>query len=363
MAYYVGLDVSQKSTAICVIDDKGAKVVEGAALSRPGDIYGWLANRVEVGDIAKVGLEASTLSSWLHTQLSQHGLPMLCLEAFQAHRFLATQRNKTDKNDARGLAQLVRMGGEDFLKLVVVRSQVNQEIRALLAMRQHLVRQKVDLENHISGILKPFGLIVERGDVCAATFRDRVVEALCLAEDREVRIRSTVMPPLDLYRSACEHLAGLTRQVETIAKQDRICRRLMTVPGVGAVIALSFMSAVDYPERFKRSADVAAYFGLTPRQFQSGQVDYQTGISKRGDPMVRTHLVTAATVLLTSSKRWCPLKAWGVKLAQRQGMRKASVAVARKLAIVMHRMWLERKDFRYESAHKAPQEELTAMTA
>lgn len=262
MAYYVGLDVSQKSTAICVIDAKGAKVVEGMALSRPADIYGWLSNRIEVTEIAKVGLEASTLSSWLHTGLSKHGLTVLCLEAFQAHRFLATQRNKTDKNDARGLAQLVRMGGDDFLKLVVVRSQVSQEIRALLAMRQHLVRQKVDLENHISGILKPFGLIVERGDVCSATFRDRVVEALCLAEDRGVRIRATVMPPLDLYRSAATQLADLTKQVEALAKNDRTCRRLMTVPGVGSVTALSFMTAVDYPERFTRSADVAAYFGL-----------------------------------------------------------------------------------------------------
>lgn len=362
MAYYIGLDVSQKSTSICVIDEKGAKVVEGAALTRPADIFGWISNRVEVGEIAKVGLEATNVSSWLYTQLTKLGLPMLCLEAFQAHRFLATQRNKTDKNDARGLAQLVRMGGEDFLKLVTVRSQVSQEVRALLGMRQHLVYQKVDLENHISGILKPFGLIVARGDVCAATFRDRVVEALCLAEDRGVHIRKTVMPSLDLYRSACEQLAILTKQVETLAHGDRTCRRFMTVPGVGPIVALSFMTAVDYPERFKSSADVGAYFGLTPRQFQSGQVDYQTGISKRGDPMVRTHLVTAATVLLTGTKKWCPLKAWGVKLAKKQGMRKAQVAVARKLAVLMHRMWIDSKDFRWESVPETELEGLATAT-
>ena len=358
MAYYIGLDVSQKSTSICVIDDKGKKIVEGAALTRPSDIFGWISNRVEVSEIAKVGLEATNVSSWLYTELTKLGLPMLCLEAFQAHRFLATQRNKTDKNDARGLAQLIRMGGEDFLKLVTVRSQVSQEIRALLGMRQHLVHQKVDLENHISGILKPFGLIVARGDVCATTFRDRVIEALCLAEDRGVKIQATVMPSLDLYRSACAQLSILTKQVETLAHNDRTCRRLMTIPGVGPVVALSFMTAVDYPERFKSSADVGAYFGLTPRQFQSGQVDYQTGISKRGDPMVRRHLVTAATVLLTGTKKWCPLKAWGIKLAKKQGMAKARVAVARKLAILMHRMWIEGKDFRWESVSKTELEGL-----
>jgi transposase len=139
MAYYIGLDVSQKSTAICVVDDSGKVVAQGSALSRPGDISGWIHNRLAVEEIAKVGLEASTLSSWLYTGLVKAGFPVLCLEAFQAHRFLATQRNKTDKNDVRGLAQLVRMGGEDFLKLVVVRSQASQEMRALLAMRQHLV--------------------------------------------------------------------------------------------------------------------------------------------------------------------------------------------------------------------------------
>jgi transposase len=185
-----------------------------------------------------------------------------------------------------------------------------------------------------------------------------VIEALCLAEDRGVKIQATVMPSLDLYRSACAQLSILTKQVESLAHNDRTCRRFMTVPGVGPVVALSFMTAVDYPERFKSSADVGAYFGLTPRQFQSGQVDYQTGISKRGDPMVRRHLVTAATVLLTGTKKWCPLKAWGIKLAKKQGMAKARVAVARKLAILMHRMWIEGKDFRWESVSKTELEGL-----
>lgn len=358
MAYYIGLDVSQKSTAICVVDDSGKVVAQGSALSRPGDIAGWIRNRVAVEEIAKLGLEASTLSSWLYTGLVKAGFPVLCLEAFQAHRFLATQRNKTDKNDARGLAQLVRMGGEDFLKLVVVRSQASQEMRALLAMRQHLVEQRLSLENHISGILKPFGLIVARGSITPATFRDRVIEAICLAEDRGVQLRATILPSLNLYRSACEQLALLQKQVETLAEENPICRRFMTIPGVGPVVALSFYTAVDYPERFKKSADVGAYFGLTPKQFQSGQTDYTLGISKRGDNMVRQHLVQAATALLMHSKKWCPLKAWGVRLAQKQGFSKARVAVARKLAILMHKMWLSGQDFQWQTV---PRKELEGL--
>jgi len=348
MAYYIGLDVSQKTTAICIIDDAGKVVVQGSALSRPSDIYGWIGNRVAVPEIAKVGLESAGISAWLYTGLTKAGLPVLCLEAFQAHRFLATQRNKTDKNDARGLAQLVRMGGEDFLKLVTVRSQTSQEARALLVMRQHLVEHKVNLENHISGILKPFGLLVERGNVSPAIFRDRVIEAICLAEDRGVNMREIILPSLNLYKNSCEQLALLQKQVEVLATSNPICQRFMTIPGVGPVVALSFYTAVDYPGRFKKSADVGAYFGLTPRQFQSGEADYTLGISKRGDNMVRRHLVTAATSLLMHSKKWSPLKAWGVKLAQRQGLSKARVAVARKLAIIMHKMWINNQDFHWE---------------
>ena len=153
MGLYVGLDVSHKQTWICVIDDKGKTVAEGCSLTRASDVYGWLGNRVERADIVKMGLEAGNMSSWLYSGLTKLGMPVVCLESFQAHQFLSTQRNKTDKNDARGLAQLTRMG-EGFLKLVTVRSQGNQEARALLGMREHLVSQKVSLENHIAGILK-----------------------------------------------------------------------------------------------------------------------------------------------------------------------------------------------------------------
>ena len=344
--YYIGLDVSQKSTAICVIDSVGKQVCEGGSLSRPCDIYGWLKNRIDISKPLRVGLEAGTLSSFLVGGIQKYGLDVVCMETFQAHRFLSTYRNKTDKNDARGLAQLLRMGGEDFLKFVTIRSQYAQETRALLFMRDHLVQNKVSLENHICGILKPFGLIVARGNVSANTLYERVIDALALGEDRGICIRDTIMPSLKLYMSACQQIEPLTKQVEEAAQTIDIVKRFMEIPGIGPVTALSFYTAVDYPERFAKSSDVAAYFGLTPRQHQSGESNFTGRISKRGDASTRRALVNAATVLLANSNDWNSIKAWGVRLAKRIGFSKARVAVARKLAVIMHRIWINNDRFR-----------------
>jgi len=344
--YYVGLDVSQKQTSICVIDGEGKVFVEGKSLTRPMDIFGWLKNRVDPDNTLKVAMEAGNMSSFLHSGLCQHGLNVVVLETFQAHRFLATYRNKTDKNDARGLAQLLRMGGEDFLKVVTIRSQASQETRTLLAMRDHLMSHKISLENHIAGVLKPYGLIVARGGVCAETFYDRVLTALAEAESSGLRLKEFVLPSLKLYREACAKIKPMTKQIEDIAGSIEMVGRFMDIPGVGPITALSFYAAIDNPERFKRSTDVPAYFGLTPRQYQSGETNYVSGISKRGDPATRRALVNAATVLLYQTNHWCSLKAWGVRLAKRIGFSKARIAVARKLAIIMHKIWLNNDRFR-----------------
>ena len=233
---------------------------------------------------------------------------------------------------------------------MTIRRQSSQESRALLNMRQHLVQQKVALENNISGILKPFGLIIRRGGKCPEKFVQRVIEILPMAGDTGDRLKEIIMPSLKLYLVTTEQLALLTKQVEMMAKKDPVCKRLMTVPGVGPVVSLSFATAVDNPERFKSPNDVGAYFGLTPRQFQSGESNHTVGVSKRGDTMVRQHLVTAATVLLSSNIKWCPLKSWGVRLASRRGMFKARIAVARKLAIIMHKMWITGQDFKWSES-------------
>lgn len=180
----------------------------------------------------------------------------------------------------------------------------------------------------------------------AETFCERVLEALNQAEAQGLQLKKTVMPPLNLYREACKRIEPMTKRVKEIAENTPMAKRFMGIPGVGPITALCFYAAIDHPERFKKSADVAAYFGFTPRQYQSGEVDYTGGISKRGDPATRRALVTAATVLLSHSNHWCSLKAWGVRLVKRIGFSKARIAVARKLAIIMHKMWLNNDRFR-----------------
>jgi len=344
--YFAGLDVGQRSTAICVIDVDGKILCEGAATSHPEQIHGWLGNRLDMSRPVQCGLEAGNMSSWLYRGLANHGLDVTCMETFQAHRFLATFRNKTDKNDARGLAQLRRMGGEDFLKVVKIRSQVAQETLTLLSTRNHLVKQKVSLENHIAGILKPFGIIIERSTKTPETFCKRVNQGLQEAQVFGVHLTLTIAPILELYKSICRRITPMTERVEKIVDETEMAKRFTTIPGVGPITALSFYSAVDDPTRFKKSSDVAAYFGLTPRQYQSGDTNYTTGISKRGDPATRRALVTAATVLLTGVREWNSLKAWGVRLAKRIGFSKARIAVARKLAVIMHKMWINNTRFK-----------------
>ena len=338
--HYIGLDVGQKKTAICIIDKNGKKLQEGACNTRPTEIYGWIKNRIEDLNSVRVGLEAGTMSSWITTELLQCGVQTLCMETFQAHRFLATYRNKTDKNDARGLAQLLRMGGEDFVRVVAIKSAASQETRTMLNVRSHLVKERVQMENHISGILKPYGVIVKRG-VHGQSFRDNVELALSeLQGDRRSAFKALILPLLDIYMQIFRRIAKLTTQIETIADNTPMVKRFMTIPGVGPITALSFYASVDYPERFRKSSDVGAYFGLTPKQFQSGESNFYGNISKRGDPSTRQALVQAATVLLYSTNKWCSLKAWGVRLAKRIGYSKARVAVARKLAIIMHKIWI-----------------------
>jgi transposase len=347
MNLHVGLDISQRKTAICVVNDKGKTVVEGNALTLPNDIHHWLETKqVDLATIKSVCLEAGALSSFVYKGLEQLGLPVVCVETYQAHQFLKSQRNKTDKNDARGLAQFIRTGG-DYIRPVIIRDTIAQEDRMLLTLRQNYVREKVAIENAITGILKPLGIIVRRGHKSADSFCSAYVEAITKAESLGPTLRDAVLQSLDSYKAVTDVLANLTKQIERVAKQHPVCRRLMTAPGVGPIIALSFVTAIDTPHRFHRSEDVGAYLGLTPKKYQSGNVDRDVGISKSGSTMTRTHLVGAATVLLTSSKKWSPLRAWGMKIAKRRGFSIARIAVARKLAIILHRMWINEQDFRW----------------
>ena len=349
--HFIGLDVSQKTTTVCILDEKGKVVAEGSCLTRPFDLTNYIRKRSE--HVEKVGLEAGAFSPWLHTELTKAGLPVVMLETFQTYRALSMRRNKTDKNDARGLAELMRMG-EDWIRVVHLKSLWAQEARTTLSLRHNLVDMRVRLENRITGLMKPFGLLVSRGSVTHDTFRERVLDKLRNASSDGINLYGSILPMLDMHRDMWRQVDEYDKAVDKMAKADPVCQRLMTVPGVGPVTALTYVTAIDDPSRFKNADDIGAYFGLTPRVFQSGESHQSGKISKRGDSMVRLALVRAATVMLVSSKTWTPLRAWGVKLARRVGFNKAKIAVARKLAVLLHKLWVSGEDFKPKKIKEPP---------
>jgi transposase len=351
MNFYVGLDISQRKTAICVVNDKGKIIAEGNSLTLPTDIHGWLISKeIDLAAVQGVCLEAGSMSSFIYKGLEALGLPVVCVESFQAHQFLKAQRNKTDKNDARGLAQFMRMGG-DYIRRVTVKDTIAQQDRMLLTLRQKYVKEKVAIENAITGVLKPFGIIVPRRAAGADSFCEAYAETIAKAEHLGPTLRDAVIQSLEAYRTVNDVLIKTTKQIERIAREHPVCRRLMTAPGVGPIVALSFVTAIDTPHRFRNSQDVGGYLGLVPRKHQSGDSDLNIGITKSGNSMTRVHLVQAATVLLYHSKKWSSLRAWGMKIAKRRGYHIARVAVARKLAIVLHRMWIDERDFCWTTKH------------
>lgn len=263
---------------------------------------------------------------------------MVCLETRHLKGFLKSQINKTDRNDARGIAQAVRV---DLFRPVHVKTQASRKRRALLSGRRLLGDQIRQVENHFRGMFKAFGLKV--GTVSRKGFEGRVAELVKDVPD----LQRLVTCLLEVRRVLLTRFEVLDRAVTEIVGSDPICRRLMTVPGVGPVVALTYRSAMDAPARFARSRTVGAYFGLTPKRYQSGETDYSGRISKVGDRDVRCALFEAANVLLRRSTRPCALKTWGMGVSRRRGRKKSLVAVARKLAALLHRLWMSGEAFRW----------------
>jgi transposase len=297
---------------------------------------------VESGlSIAHLGLEAGPLSQWLHAGLVGAGLPAILIETRHVKAALKAMTVKTDRNDARGMAQLMRMG---WFRAVQVKAPLVQEIRALLTARKLLVAKLRDVESSLRGILRGFGLKV--GAISKGQFEARIRE-LVAGQGMLERIAGPLLRARAALRAEYASLHG---ELLKAVRKDEVCRRLMTIPGVGAVVAMTFKAAVDQPERFARSKAVGAHFGLTPKKYQSGEIDRTGRISKVGDAMVRTALFEAANVMLTRVVRLSALKAWALRVASRQGMKKAKVALARKLAVAMHRMWVDGTSFRWGEA-------------
>jgi transposase len=251
---------------------------------------------------------------------------------------LKAQINKTDRNDARGIAQMMRAG---LYRPVHVKTLRSQKLRMLLTHRKLLQSKAIAVENDLRGTLRNFGLKV--GMVGAAKFEARIRE---LAEN--IPDLTTLVEPLLIVRRVLrEQIAILHRRLLAIVRDDEVCRRLMTVPGVGPVVALTYRATVDVPARFRKSKSVGAVFGLTCSKYQSGEIDRSGAISRCGDEMMRAMLYEAAHIMLVRSTKWSWLKAWAMKIARRRGMKKAIVALARRLAVILHRIWVDGTEFRW----------------
>jgi transposase len=334
MTRFVGLDVSQKLTAICVVDDTGRRLWRGQCVTDPEHIERTVMRHA--GGDALIGLETGPMTPWLVHELRGRGLNITCLDARHARAALKMQINKTDQNDAEGLAQIMRTG---WYRSVHVKSLDAHRARSLLGARAQLVGMTTRLSNHIRGMLKTFGLLP--GAVRGLPF-DRRVEALLADRDDLTPI---VRPMLVAWRQMREQIAAFDKAVRALAKASPTCRLLMSVPGIGVVSVLAYVSTVEHPGRFNRSRSVGAHMGLTPRQYQSGQVDRSGRISRCGDMLARTLMYEAAVVILTRVKRASRVKDWAQAIAKRSGAGKARVALARKLSVILHSIWRSGEPF------------------
>lgn len=342
MEYYVGIDVSLDLSSVCVVDGTGKIVSESKVSSDPDALAKHCAD-IDL-PIARIGLEAGPLSQWLREGLIQAGFDVVLLETRHVKAALSAMTIKTDRKDARGIAHMLRMG---WYRPVHAKSADAQALRTLLAGRKQLQSKLIELEHSIRGLLRGYGLKV--GQVSRGQFDARIRE---LVDGNDALSR--VVGALLLARSALwGEFAKLHREMLRIARTDPVCRRLMTAPGVGAAVALTYRAAVDDPGRFAKSRTVGAYLGLTPRKYQSGETDIDGGISKVGDGATRTVLFEAAHVMLTRPTKSSPLKRWALNVAKRRGMKRAKVALARKLAIVLHRIWIDATEFRWSNNQAA----------
>ena len=336
MEIFIGLDVSLASTSVCALGTNGRIVNEAKVPSDPGSLVAHL--RELPGKIAAVGLEAGPQSQWLHKGLSEAGFETVLMETKRVKSALKSAPVKTDRRDAEGIAQLLRMG---WFQPVHCKSVASQEKRALLTSRSALVEGLTRLELSARGILRNFGL--KLGRVSKGRWEERVRE---LTSDNAM-LADAVAPILRLRRQMRNELAMMTKKVRSLAQSDATCRQLMTMPGVGPVTAMTFVTAVDDPARFRRARDIGAWAGLTPKRSQSGERDVSGGITRTGDVALRTALFQAATVMLHASRKMNWLKSWALRVAGRRGQKRATTALARRMGVVLLRMWLDGTEFRF----------------
>jgi transposase len=340
MEYYAGIDVSLECSTVCVVDGSGKIVREAVVQSEPAALIGWFGS---LGlKLTRVGLEAGPLSQWLYAAMKPAGLAVELLETRHVHDAFKAMPVKSDRNDARGIAQLMRLG---WFRPVHCKSMAAQEVRAVLTARKLVQSKLQDVENSLRGILRGFGLKV--GKTTDKSFAERIRElvqgqpSLEVVGEALLSVRAVLLSEFNAFE----------KRVRAMGRSNTKARLLASTPGVGPIVSLTYAAAVDDPARFRSSKRAGAHFGLTPRKYQSGETDYSGRISKIGDASVREALYQAAHVILTKPVKGCPqLKSWAMRIARRAGMSKAKVALARKLAVIMHRMLATGKPFNAAAA-------------
>jgi transposase len=340
MNHYAGIDVSLEAASVCMIDGSGKIVREAKVASEPAALIAWFAS---LGlELTRIGLEAGPLSQWLYAGLRDAGFAVELLETRHVRNAFKIMPVKTDRKDARGIAELMRLG---WFRPVHCKSIEAQETRALLTARKLVQKELLETDSSLRGILRGFGLKV--GKTTPVKFEGRIKELVAGHPNLEVIAHALLAVRAVLWRE----LNGFERRLRAMARGDTRARLLMSVPGVGTIVALTYASAIDDPSRFKSSKTVGAHFGLTPSKYQSGETDRTGRISKIGDGLVRAVLYESAHIILTKPIKGCTaLKSWAMRIAKRAGLNKAKVALARKLAVIMHRMLADGTPFTTQPA-------------
>jgi transposase len=328
MEYYAGIDVSLEHSSVCVVNATGKIFREAKVASDPAALISWLKS-LDYG-LIRVGLEAGPLSQWLYAAMREAGLAVELLETRHVRKAFEAMPVKSDRNDARGIAQLMRLG---WFRPVHCKSMDAQEVRAVLTARKLVQTKCQDVENSLRGILRGFGLKV--GKTTDKSFAGRIRElvqghpSLEAVGEALLSVRGVLLKEFNAFE----------KRVRAMMRSNAKAKLLTSTPAVGPIVALTYASAIDDPARFKSSKDAGPHFGLTPKKYQSGETDYSGRISKIGDAAVREALYQAAHVMLTKPLKGCSqLKSWAMRIARRAGMNKAKVALARKLAVILHRM-------------------------
>ena len=320
--------MSLEWSSVCVVDGSGKIVREVKVKSEPAALIGWFGS-LGFG-LARIGLEAGPLSQWLYAAMKQAGLAVELLETRHVRDAFKARPVKSDRNDARGIAQLMRLG---WFRPVHCKSMAAQEVRAILTARKLVQSKLLDVENSLRGILRGFGLKV--GKTTRTNFAERIKE---LVKDQP-NLETIGESLLSVRAVLLGEFKAFEKQVRAMSRLNANTRLLMSTPAVGPMVALTYASAIDDPARFRSSKRAGPLFGLTPKKYQSGETDRSGRISKIGDATVRAALYEAAHILLTKPIKGCSrLKSWAMRIARRAGMNKAKVALARKLAVILHRM-------------------------